>query len=178
MKKTAIIYSSTDGHTVEICKNIKNTIEQETSVMLFSVEEAMNRDLDIFNCVILGASIRYGSHKPNLYSFIDKNEALLSKKITAFFNVNAVARKDDKNSVETNPYMQKFLKKVRWQPDMLEVFSGKISYPDYNFFDKHMIRFIMWMGNGPTDQKKVFEFTDWDKVKTFSKNFLNKILTS
>jgi len=176
MKKTLIVYSSTDGHTLRICEHIKNIIEKQTSVFIISVEETSNLDLDKFDCVVLGASIRYGNHKPSLYSFVEKNEGLLATKKTAFFNVNAVARKEDKNSIETNPYLNKFLKRVTWQPDILAVFAGKISYPEYNFFDKHMIRFIMWMSKGPTDQTKVFEFTDWDKVNVFSEKICKEFL--
>ncbi|MFL2488288.1 MAG: menaquinone-dependent protoporphyrinogen IX dehydrogenase [Gammaproteobacteria bacterium] len=176
MKKTLILYSSTDGHTLRICEHIKSNIENHTSVLLKNVEETSNLDLGEFDCVVLGASIRYGNHKPSLYAFVKKNEGLLNAKKTAFFNVNAVARKEDKNSIETNPYLKKFLKKVSWQPDMLAVFAGKISYPDYHFFDKHMIRFIMWMSKGPTDQTKVFEFTDWDKVNVFSEKICKEFL--
>jgi menaquinone-dependent protoporphyrinogen oxidase len=176
MKKTLILYSSTDGHTLRICEHIKSNIENHTSVLLKNVEETSNLDLGKFDCVVLGASIRYGNHKPSLYAFVKKNEGLLNAKKTAFFNVNAVARKEDKNSIETNPYLKKFLKKVSWQPDMLAVFAGKISYPDYHFFDKHMIRLIMWMSKGPTDQTKVFEFTDWDKVNVFSEKICKEFL--
>ena len=176
MKKTLILYSSTDGHTLSICEHIKSIIENHTSVLIKNVEETSNLDLGEFDCVVLGASIRYGNHKPSLYTFVKKNEELLNVKKTAFFNVNAVARKEDKNSIETNPYLKKFLKKVSWQPDMLAVFAGKISYPDYHFFDKHMIRFIMWMSKGPTDQTKVFEFTDWDKVNVFSEKICKEFL--
>ena len=110
MKKTLILYSSTDGHTLRICEHIKSNIENHTSVLLKNVEETSNLDLGEFDCVVLGASIRYGNHKPSLYAFVKKNEGLLNAKKTAFFNVNAVARKEDKNSIETNPYLKKFLR--------------------------------------------------------------------
>ena len=38
------------------------------------------------------------------------NKEILEKKSSAFFSVNVVARKPEKNTPETNPYMQKFLK--------------------------------------------------------------------
>jgi len=176
MKKTAIIYSSTDGHTVKICEKIIETIKHESIISLSSIEEADSLDLESFDFILVGASIRYGNHKANLFSFIKNNLESLNKKDTAFFNVNAVARKEDKNTPATNPYLIKFLKKVAWKPTLLEVFAGKISYPKYHFFDKHMIRFIMWMSKGPTDPSKVFEFTDWKKVESFGKKVLNDFL--
>ena len=30
-----------------------------------------------------------------------------------------------------------------------------------------MIRFIMWMTNGPTDPESIVDFTDWDQVDAF-----------
>ena len=176
MKKTAIIYSSTDGHTVKICEKIIEIIKHESIISLSSIEEADSLDLESYDFILVGASIRYGNHKANLFSFIKNNLESLNKKDTAFFNVNAVARKEDKNTPATNPYLIKFLKKVAWKPTLLEVFAGKISYPKYHFFDKHMIRFIMWMSKGPTDSSKVFEFTDWKKVESFGKKVLNDFL--
>ena len=176
MKKTAIIYSSTDGHTVKICEKIIEIIKHESIISLSSIEDADSLDLESFDFILVGASIRYGNHKANLFSFIKNNLESLNKKDTAFFNVNAVARKEDKNTPATNPYLIKFLKKVAWKPTLLEVFAGKISYPKYHFFDKHMIRFIMWMSKGPTDPSKVFEFTDWKKVESFGKKVLNDFL--
>ena len=176
MKKTAVIYSSTDGHTVKICEKIIEIIKHESIISLSSIEEVDSLDLESFDFILVGASIRYGNHKANLFSFIKNNLESLNKKDTAFFNVNAVARKEDKNTPATNPYLIKFLKKVAWKPSLLEVFAGKISYPKYHFFDKHMIRFIMWMSKGPTDPSKVFEFTDWKKVESFGKKVLNDFL--
>ena len=176
MKKTAIIFSSTDGHTASICEKILDILKHASMVRLSSIEEADSLDLENFDFIIIGASIRYGKHKPNLFKFINKNLEVLNKKQTAFFNVNAVARKDEKNTPKTNPYLIKFLKKVSWKPTLLDVFAGKISYPKYHFFDKHMIRFIMWMSRGPTNPTKVYEFTDWNRVESFGNKVLNDYL--
>ena len=176
MKKTAILFSSTDGHTVRICERIIDILKHESTVTLSSIEKADSLDLEGFDFILIGASIRYGNHKASLFSFIKKNIKILNVKKTAFFNVNAVARKEDKNTPETNPYLIKFLKRVAWKPTLMEVFAGKISYPKYHFFDKHMIRFIMWMSKGPTNPSKIYEFTDWDKVESFGNKVLNNYL--
>ena len=47
------------------------------------------------------------------------------------------------------------------------MFAGKIDYPSLGFFDKQMIRLIMWITKGPTDPTLTIEFTDWDKVEEF-----------
>ena len=108
MKKTAVIYSSTDGHTVRICEKIIEIIKHKSMVSLCSIEEADSLDLESFDFILVGASIRYGNHKASLFRFIKRNLDVLNKKQTAFFNVNAVARKEDKNTPATNPYLIKF----------------------------------------------------------------------
>ncbi|BDQ64206.1 menaquinone-dependent protoporphyrinogen IX dehydrogenase [Shewanella xiamenensis] len=170
--QTLIIYSTIDGQTLEICRKIKTLAEQAgEQVSLVTLEQAEALSLVDFDKVLIGASIRYGKHRPELYQFVNRNHAVLSAKINGFFTVNVVARKPLKNTPETNPYMQKFLKLSLWQPQQLAVFAGKIDYPKYGLFDRTMIRFIMWMTKGPTDLKGTFEFTDWGKVEAFGTHF-------
>lgn len=169
MKSTLIIYSTTDGQTLEICKKIFSKLNVSESSNIIHISKAEGLDLNQFDKIIIGASIRYGKHKPELYEFIKKNITFLEAKENAFFSVNVVARKPEKNTPETNPYMQKFLELSPWSPKKLAVFAGKIDYPKYKFIDKHMIRLIMWITNGPTDVKNTYEFTDWNGVDEFSK---------
>jgi len=168
MAKVLILYSTTDGHTVEICKRLQSIIEQGgDSVDLVNLIDSPTLEGREFDKVVIGASIRYGKHQPAVYDFISRNQAALEAHPNALFSVNVVARKPEKNTPETNPYLQKFLKKIAWKPDNLAVFAGKIDYPRYGFVDKHMIRFIMWMTKGPTDLTATIEFTDWNKVDEF-----------
>jgi menaquinone-dependent protoporphyrinogen oxidase len=92
---------------------------------------------------------------------------MLDSKPNAFFSVNVVARKPEKNQPETNPYLKKFLKQISWQPKKLAVFAGKIDYRRYRFWDRQIIRMIMWITKGPTDPEAVVDFTDWDQVEAF-----------
>ena len=170
MAKILILYSTTDGHTVEICRRITQAVEMNgDTVELKDVKDGQELVPGTFDKVVIGASIRYGKHQPVVQEFIKKNQSILESHPNAFFSVNVVARKPEKNQPETNPYLQKFLKKIDWQPQRLGVFAGRIDYPSLGFVDKQMIRFIMWMTKGPTDPNAVVEFTDWDKVDEFGR---------
>ena len=168
-----IIYSTTDGHTKIICERIKNSLNNGNLVELLSLEDAKKVDLSNFKKIVIGASIRYGKHSKELYKFINSNKNILDQKKSAFFSVNVVARKPEKNTAETNPYINKFLKISKWKPNKISVFAGKVDYPNYNFFDKYMIKFIMFITKGPTDTSQSYEFTDWSKVDDFSKELGN-----
>ncbi len=168
MKNIVIIYSTTDGHTREICSRLLKIIEQDGhQVTLIPIEDASEVELNKFNKIVIGASIRYGKHSKKIYEFISNNQKLLDEKPNAFFSVNVVARKPDKNRPETNPYLKKFLSQISWKPKELAVFAGKIDYQKYTIFDRLMIRMIMWITKGPTDPKANIEFTDWNQVNNF-----------
>ena len=164
-----IIYSSTDGHTKTICERIINLLEEGNKTKLVSLEDAKNLDISKFNKIIIGASIRYGRHSKDLYKFIELNKNVLDQKQSVFFSVNVVARKLEKNSPDTNPYIKKFLKISKWKPKKIGVFAGKVDYPKYGLFDKYIIKLIMLITKGPTDTSQSYEFTDWEKVDVFAK---------
>jgi len=173
MAKILILYSSTDGHTRKICNRLQEVIEQQGhQVTLVSVNNEFQVDLQTFDKIVIGASIRYGKHSPRITDFINRNRQLLDSKPNAFFSVNIVARKPEKNQPDTNPYMRKFLKKIAWRPKELAVFAGKLEYPKYSFFDRLMIRLIMFITKGPTDPNAVIEFTDWQQVESFARHIV------
>ena len=171
MTDTLILYSTVDGQTKLICERITRYLGSFGKVSLAELTEASENDLQNFKNIILGASIRYGRHRPVVKNFVTRNKHILDKKKTAFFTVNVVARKSGKDRPENNPYLRKFLSSTNWAPNLLGVFAGKISYPEYRFLDKQVIRFIMYLTKGPTDVSKVYEFTDWKKVDTFASEF-------
>jgi menaquinone-dependent protoporphyrinogen oxidase len=170
MATILILYSTTDGHTLKICERLQHVIEQQGHrVTLVSIGEADQTSLQAFDTIVIGASIRYGRHGKAVTDFIKRNTPLLDSKANAFFSVNIVARKPDRNQPDTNPYLRKFLRQIAWRPQALAVFAGKLDYPRYGFFDRTMIRLIMLMTHGPTDPTAVIEFTDWQQVEAFGR---------
>jgi len=169
-ERILLAYSTTDGHTLRICQRLQQVMQglgKQATVTLLT--EAGALDLASFDRIVIGASIRYGKHQPQVAEFIAKNQALLESRPSAFFSVNIVARKPNKNTPETNPYLIKYLKSITWKPHLTGVFAGKLDYPKYGFLDRQMIRFIMLITKGPTDPKAVVEFTDWNKVEEFGR---------
>ena len=168
MARILIIYSTTDGHTREICNRLRGVIEQQQhQVTVVPVAELADADLAQCDKIVVGASIRYGRHSALVVDFIERNAQVLNRKPSAFFSVNVVARKPAKNQPHTNPYVRKLLRRIAWRPCEVGVFAGKIDYPRYGVLDRMVIRGIMWLTGGPTDPKAVVEFTDWRQVEAF-----------
>lgn len=169
MARILVVYSTTDGHTLRICDRLRELVEaQGHQVDLVPVAEAIDAELERYDRIVVGASIRYGKHRPAVVDFMNRNAPLLNRKPGAFFSVNVVARKPEKNRPDTNPYVRKLLRTMAWRPSEVAVFAGKIDYPKYGAVDRLVIRFIMWLTSGPTDPRSVVEFTDWRQVEAFA----------
>ncbi len=172
MRKSVLILCSTiDGHTRHICERLAENFEADgLSANIETLTPASSIDPARFDAVVIGASIRYGKHRQEVTDFIEQNQDYLASTPSAFFSVNAVARKPDKRTPDTNPYVRKFLGGISWDPSFIGIFGGKIDYPRYGVFDRNMIRLIMWITKGPTDIHETFEFTNWNAVDAFGKS--------
>ena len=162
--KLLILYSSIDGHTKNICEYMADKLNKSKEISIFSMEDSGKCNLSEFSEIVIGASVRYGYHRKNVYEFIKTNKQELEAKKTAFFSLNLTARKPEKSSPETNPYIIKFLKKVNWEPNLKGVFAGRLDYPSLDCANKLAILFIMVITSGPKDISQVYELTDWGKV--------------
>ncbi|MGQ1946268.1 menaquinone-dependent protoporphyrinogen IX dehydrogenase [Geofilum sp. OHC36d9] len=167
-KKIGIVYSTTDGQTLKICQRIAEHLE-DSGFKTDIIEISLFTDaISEYSKLIIGASIRYGKHSKKVTRFIQRHKTELEQIDTAFFSVNLVARKSNKNTPESNPYISKYFKRLNWSPKIIDVFAGRLDYDAYSLIDRLMIKLIMKITKGPTKSEKPIEYTDWEKVKNFS----------
>ena len=79
--KTLILYSSRDGQTKKIAEFMAQYLEGEVVVSPLMEEQ----DLQVFDHVIIGASVRYGHFNKQLYHFVERHHELLNAKSAVFF---------------------------------------------------------------------------------------------
>jgi len=167
--RTIIIYSTIDGHTFKICNRIKEILIANNQLVEMVTIDSFHKSINEYDKIIIASSIRYGKHNSKIIEFINENTNVLNEKLTAFFSVNLVARKLDKDTPSTNPYLLKFMKSIKWCPTIIDVFAGKLDYKKYSFGDKLMIKLIMLLTKGPINSKHAIEFTNWNRVDTFGR---------
>ena len=103
MRKIGIIYSTSDGHTKHICEKLESIIVgQKLNVDLVSIKD-FNKNVTDYDTIVIGASVRYGKHNESIVKFMIDNKSALQSIRTIFFSVNLVARKEEKNTPDTNP---------------------------------------------------------------------------
>ncbi|CAI1891213.1 MULTISPECIES: menaquinone-dependent protoporphyrinogen IX dehydrogenase [Serratia] len=169
--KALILYSSRDGQTRAIASYIASKLQDTLRCEVIDLLQAEQVDLNQYQLVMIGASIRYGHFNPVLDKFVKRHAEQLNRMPSAFFAVNLTARKPEKRSPQTNAYTRKFLLTSPWQPKQCAVFAGALRYPRYRWFDRIMIQFIMRMTGGETDTSKEVEYTDWQQVDRFAQEF-------
>ena len=98
MANILLIYSTTDGHTRGICERLKDIAAGHHDVSLVAMADQPEIDVSTFDKIVIGASIRYGKHQKEVFDFIARNQEALESKPSAFFSVNVVARKPEKNT--------------------------------------------------------------------------------
>lgn len=170
MTKTALLYSSHDGHTQQIAQHISGILQQAGhAVQCYELGTGTPATLQDFDQIVLGANVRYGHHGKAVLNWIKQNQALLDSKPNAFFSVNLIARNPEKRSPATNAYVRKFLERIEWKPNLVAIFAGKLDYPRYKIWDRIMIQLIMKMTKGPTHPQTIIDYTDWEQVRAFGK---------
>jgi len=125
--KIGILYATVDGQTLKISNELKEVLTQNgNTVEIYSIDD-FDKAIDSFDKFIIGSSIRYGKHNSKIIEFIKTHKDQLEKTKTAFFSVNLVARKSEKNTPETNPYFIKILKEVDWKPYKAQFLREKLT---------------------------------------------------
>lgn len=177
MTKALFLYATREGQTRRICECMAEEFRsgcEEIWVRAMS-DPDIREVLAQSDCLVMGASIHYGHFPKEFYRFISENRQLIELRPNAFFGVNLTARKPGKDTPQGSVYMRKFLKKSPWQPQNLAVFAGALRYSRYTWYDRAMIRFIMWITGGPTDPSKDVEFTDWTRVASVAREWLKEL---
>jgi len=166
--KFLLLHQGVYGHTQRISEYLQDSLRKQghEAIVLALVEAAP--DLERFDAIVIGASIRHGKHNPAVLAFIRRHLKYLQVIPSAFFSVSLVARKPTRNTAQTNPYVRAFLANSPWTPRLVGVFGGELDYQRYGAFDRNVIRFIMRLTGGPTEPDTKVVFTDWQAVETFA----------
>jgi menaquinone-dependent protoporphyrinogen oxidase len=170
-----IVYGTTEGHTARIAKRMAAAIRGAGhEVDLWEARE-MRREAvpDGIDGIIVGGSVHAGDHQSSLREFAKRNRAQLDRAPSAFFSVSlANADSDEEAAAESQNVIEKFILETGWRPKQVERIAGALVYTQYNIFVRHLMKLIA-KGHGRTelDTSRDFDFTDWDAVDRFARDF-------
>jgi menaquinone-dependent protoporphyrinogen oxidase len=104
------------------------------------------------------------------------NRGALERLPSAFFSVSLAAHGDTANA---EAYITNFEQQTGWHPTKLGLFSGALLYRKYGFLKRWMMKRIVRDKPGilSTDTSRDHEYTDWDQVERFGRDFLERLVS-
>jgi menaquinone-dependent protoporphyrinogen oxidase len=168
---TPVLYATRDGQSRRIARHVVERLAAlGNSAIAYDLAAESPAPADVADApaVVVVAAVRYGRHLPEAGRFLAQYRRLAAPPPLALASVNLTARKPDKNTVETNPYLRKLIASSGARPAVAIALAGRLDYPRYRWLDRQIIRAIMWLTGGPTDPRTCVEYTSWAAVDVFA----------
>jgi menaquinone-dependent protoporphyrinogen oxidase len=177
MTKIIIGYGTTEGQTARIAEHIANTIRsQGHEAKAVDLNRSRNVDLRDYDAVIVGGSIHMGKHENYVADFVRQNRTVLTRLPSAFFSVSLAAHGDTANA---EAYLMNFEQETGWHAEQVGLFGGALLYRQYGLFKRWMMKRIVRdkPGGLSMDTSRDHEYTDWDQVRRFTDDFLQRLIS-
>lgn len=173
--KILISYGTTEGQTARIAEYVADVIRGHGhEAQAVDIKRSGDPALEGYDGVIVGASIHMGKHEQYVEDFARKNRGALERLPSAFFSVSLAARGDIENA---QAYVENFQQQTGWSPAQVGLFGGALLYTQYGFIKRNMMKKIVRdkPGNLATDTSRDYVYTEWDVVRRFAEDFLERL---
>ena len=174
MTKILITYGTTEGQTARIADHVADVIRKHSvEAQVLDLKRSTDVPLDDYDAVIVGGSIHMGKHQEDVADFVRTNRVELERLPSAFFSVSLAAHGDMENA---EAYVADFEQQTGWHPTKVGLFGGALLYRKYGILRRWMMKRIVRDKPGvlSADTSRDHEYTDWDQVKRFAEDFLER----
>lgn len=173
MALVLLIYATTHGHTGKIAGRLAETLRGcGCEVDLRDIEGAGDVDPGDYAAVVVGASVHVGRHQRAIVDWAKSHHAELTEVPSAFFSVSLTAVEDSDDARQTTQgCIDEFTNRTGWTPSLTTAIAGALQYREYDPFTRLLMRLKMSRGGHNTDTSHDHEYTDWESVDRFARNF-------
>lgn len=174
MTHILILYGTTDGHTRKIAQVLaENLRAQFCSVDIMDAAGTLRRfNPESYDGVIVAASVHIGDYQRPVANWVRAHAQTLNLLPTAFLSVClAVLEPGPKPRQEILRIMRRFLDRCGWRPTITKMVAGALLYTRYGWLKRLMMKRIVAKAGGDTDTTRDYEYTDWNDLRTFSREF-------
>jgi len=114
-----------------------------------------------YDVVILGVPMTFGDESDLIETYIEHNREALSDVPSALFTVSKSGTLRDH---DPGGFLEEFLSRVAWQPDLAAAFAGGESFPREGV----LLRLKAWMGYPGAPENSAALRTNWTDVQRFA----------
>lgn len=179
MANILIAYTTREGQTEKIARRIAATLREaaHTVELLDTDRPSPGLDVSRFDGVIVGAPLHGHGYPHSVARFVRAQGERLARVPSAFFSVGlAVASRTVDGRAQTRPIVDAFLSQTAWQPAQVELIAGALPYSKYNMIIRFVMKRIAAKAGGDTDTSRDYEYTDWNAVDRFARDFGARLL--
>jgi len=177
MPRILLLYATTEGQTELIAERIAHTLREKGHNVEMLPADTTQPELDpaAYDGVMVGASIHYGHHPAYLHKLIRRHREALMARPCGFFSVSLSAGGPRPKLAAAQRYLDKFMHRTGWQPQLIASFAGALKYSLYGPIKRRVMIVFMTLGGGETDTSRDYEYTDWDAVERFAHTYAQRL---
>lgn len=176
MKSVLVLYATTDGQTAKIAHVLATTLRQTGCLVdLCDVRDTPRVTAVAYDAVIVAAAVQAGGYKKQVRSWVSQHHVPLSTKPTAFVSVCLAVlehRREAQDALQR--ILQSFFRATGWAPTEVQIVAGALPFTKYGWLKKRIMRRIARRAGGGTDITRDYEYTDWDGVRRFAREFAER----
>lgn len=175
MSRILVLFGTTDGQTGKIARALGETLRQlgaEVDVVRAGRDPSVTRPED-YAGIVVAASVHIGGYQRPVRRWVRAHADGLRRKPTAFLSVCLSVLQKDNAQVQHDlqRIIDRFLADQDWQPTIVKKVPGALLYSRYNWLVRIVMRRIAAKAGGGTDVTRDYEYTDWDDLRVFAKEF-------
>jgi menaquinone-dependent protoporphyrinogen oxidase len=172
MTRVLILYGTTEGQTARIAEALASAIRGQGAVVDLVDAAKKEPSPEGYDGVVVAASVHAGGYQRSVRHWVRSHADGLRTRRTAFVSVClGVLQHDPQVDRELAMIRDRFLAATGWRPDLVKVVAGGLPYTKYNWIKRWMMRRIVRKAGGDIDTRRDYEYTDWNDVAAFGREF-------
>lgn len=179
MSRVLMLYGTTDGHTRKIATAMAETLRAEHCDVVVVDAQDLTPAVrpEEFDAVLVAASVHAGGHQRAVRRWVHAYAAQLNRMPTAFLSVClGILERRPEVQREVYDIMRRFEREAGWRPTTDKVVAGALLYRNYGLIKRWIMRRIVAKGGGETDTSRNYEYTDWNDLRAFAREFARRHL--
>ena len=174
MHRVLVVFGTTDGHTAKVARFLAAELQAVGGrVDVFAAAggpEACGPDA--YSGIVVAASVHARGYQRAVSRWVRRYARALQPKPTAFLSVCLGVLQDDAGvQRDLARILDVFFTRTGWRPHTVKMLAGALPYTRYGFLKRWAMRRIARKAGGGTDVSRDYEYTDWNDLRAFVKDF-------
>ncbi|HSP13481.1 MAG TPA: flavodoxin domain-containing protein [Thermoanaerobaculia bacterium] len=174
--KMLILYNSRYGQTARIADRISEIARKELVDARACPIGACPEDVELekYEAIVIAGPVYYGKFRKPLVRFVKQHLQSLAACHSALVAVSLSAKF---NRDEAEGHVRTLIADTGWMPETFTCVGGAETFTQYGFFTGYIMRKIAREQGRGGDFKQDREYTDWDALDQFTREFVAKVGT-